>query len=123
MVVGPALGHAEGRALTLQLALGLWGRVPSVVDMLVQLLSCPQFSCTYGWERFLTERCAHYLHYTVSLLPIPANQKKRQWEILTASASWSLPDTHTEIIKVVQLLCVPCAGLCRGWGGNKVNIT
>lgn len=30
LVVDPALGHAEGRALTLHLALGLGGWVPSV---------------------------------------------------------------------------------------------
>lgn len=88
--------------------------------MLVQLLSCPQFSrgCTYGWERFLTERCAHYLHYTFSLLPIPANRKKRQWEVLTASASWSLPDTHTEIIKVFQLYVCHVQGFV-GDGGRQ----
>lgn len=43
-VVDPALGHAEGRALTLHLALGLGGGAECGGPMLVQLLSCPQFS-------------------------------------------------------------------------------
>lgn len=121
LIVGPAPGHAEGRALILQL--GLRGQVPSVGSpcLHTQFLSCPQFpwgGAPMDGRDFWLKGA---LMVCIMLSPVSLCLRTRRgngkfWPPHPLSCS---PAHRSH--RSAPTLRVPRAGFCREWGWGETR--